>query len=88
MKRRGELPHKLTFSGNLAKVTKRSEGEVATLATLSTPSYKQLIPGSERPFLETYFFLRFSLRLSGKKRSQVISIANFGPTASNFGYDF
>ena len=54
----------------------------------ATPSYKQLIPGSERPFRETYFFLHFSLRLSGNNHSWVISIAKFGPTTSDFGYDF
>ena len=53
-----------------------------------TPSYKQLILGSERPFLETNFFLHFSVRLSGNNRSWVISMGDFGPTASNFCYDF
>ena len=51
-----------------------------------TPSYKQLILGSERPFFETYFILHFSLRLSGNNRSRVISMAKFGPAASNFDY--
>ena len=55
---------------------------------LPTPSHKQLIPGSERPFLETNFFLRFSVRLSGNNRSRVISMGDFSPTASNFCYDF
>ena len=53
-----------------------------------TPSYKEPIPGSEQPFLETYFFLHFLPRLSGNDRSRVISMANFGPTASNLRYDF
>ena len=53
-----------------------------------TPSYKEPIPGSEQPFLETYFFLHFLLRLSRNEQSRVISIANFGPTASNLCYDF
>ena len=53
-----------------------------------TPSLKQLIPGSEGPFLETCFFLHFSLRLSGNNCSRVISMGNFGPTASNLRYDF
>ena len=44
-----------------------------------TPSYKQLIQGSERPFLGTYFFFCFSLRLSENHLSQVISIANLAP---------
>ena len=58
------------------------------LTLVLTPSYKQLIPGSERPFRETYFFLHFSLRLSRNNHSRVISIAKFGPTTSDFGYDF
>ena len=53
-----------------------------------TPSHKQLIPESERPFLEINFFLRFSVRLSGNNRSQVISMGDFGPIASNLCYDF
>ena len=52
-----------------------------------TPSLKQLIPGSEGPFLETCFFLHFSLRLSGNNCSRVISMGNFGPTASNLRYE-
>ena len=52
-----------------------------------TPSLKQLIPGSEGPFLETYFFGHFSLRLSGNECSRVISMGNFGPTASNLRYE-
>ena len=52
-----------------------------------TPSLKQLIPGSEGPFLETYFFGHFSLRLSGNNCSRVISMGNFGPTASNLRYE-
>ena len=56
--------------------------------THHTPSHKQLIPGSERPFLETNFFLRFSVRLSGNECSRVISMGDFGPTASNLRYDF
>ena len=55
---------------------------------ISTPSHKQLIPGSERPFLETHFFLHFSVRLSGNECSRVISMGKFGPTASNLRYDF
>ena len=54
----------------------------------ATPSYKQLILGSEQPFFETYFFLHFSLRLSGNNHSRVISMGKFGPTTSDFGYDF
>ena len=54
---------------------------------LHTPYLKQLKPGSERPFLETCFFLHFSLRLSGKNYSRVISMGNFGPTASNLRYE-
>ena len=53
-----------------------------------TPSHKQLIAWSKRPFLETNFFLRFLVRLSGNNRSRVISMGDFGPTASNFCYDF
>ena len=52
-----------------------------------TPSLKQLIPGSEGPLLETCFFLHFSLRLSGNNCSRVISMGNFGPTASNLRYE-
>ena len=55
-------------------------------ALLLTPSYKQLIPGSERLSLGTYFFFRFSPRLSENHHSQVISIANFGPTATIWRY--
>ena len=61
---------------------------VSILPNPSTPSYKEPIPGSEQPFLETYFFLHFLPRLSGNDRSRVISMANFGPTASNLRYDF
>ena len=57
------------------------------LNLLLTPSLKQLIPGSEGPFLETYFFGHFSLRLSGNNCSRVISMGNFGPTASNLRYE-
>ena len=38
--------------------------------------------------LQTYFFGHFSLRLSGNKCSQVLSMGKFGPTAPDFGYDF
>ena len=51
-----------------------------------TPSYKQLIPGSERPFLGTFFFFRFSPRLSENHHSWVISMGDFGPTASILHY--
>ena len=61
---------------------------LASLSISFTPSYKEPIPGSEQPFLETYFFLHFLPRLSGNDRSRVISMANFGPTASNLRYDF
>ena len=54
--------------------------------TFYTPSYKQLIAGSERPFLGTYFFFRFSPRLSENHHSRVISMGDFGPTASILHY--
>ena len=78
-------PHKHFYIWQFVPSTFRSW---VRLCGFHTPSHKQLIPESERPFLEINFFLRFSVRLSGNNRSRVISMGDFGPTASNFCYDF
>ena len=61
---------------------------VSVKCKVSTPSYEKTILGSKQPVSGIKFFCRFSLRLSENNRSRVMFIAKFGPTASDFGYEF
>lgn len=45
-------------------------------------------PKDGTPWAWKMLFGRFLLRLSKIKRSQVMSMGKFDPTALNFGYDF
>ena len=52
-----------------------------------TPLYNTSILVTKKPVSRIFFFGHFLVRLSGNKRSQVISIANFCWAHSNFGYE-